>query len=179
MHLFTYLCNSHEAHGQPYAIYYHVIGVWLSCGEYRDDRHLLEDGTRDWCCLEPRYRHSSFLSLSTIQLRYMEMSHLHKVTAGCTCCFISCCAYGCTHFTHMHRKSTEVVVQSQNEVPALVPFCIFPHFSILLKLPLLFYPELMKKLLQISLLTQNIHNFGVAEVFYSAGFFFPSQKQNF
>lgn len=107
------------------------------------------------------------------------MSHLHKVTAGCTCCFISCCAYGCTHFTHMHRKSTEVVVQSQNEVPALVPFCIFPHFSILLKLPLLFYPELMKKLLQISLLTQNIHNFGVAEVLYSAGFFFPSQKQNF
>lgn len=58
----------------------------------RDDRHLLEGVTRDWCCLEPGQRHSSFLSLCTTQLRYMEMSHLHKVTTGCTCCFISCCA---------------------------------------------------------------------------------------
>lgn len=145
-------------------MYHHVTGVWLICAEWqRCQASAVKGDTSNWCHPEPVHKHP-------VPSPCAQDSWDTRICYVCTRRQQG--AHAVTHFTHTHIKSTEVAIKSQNEASGLVPFCIFLHFSILLKFPLLFQCELMKKLLQISLLTFNTtavsHNW---EVFYYAGFF--------
>lgn len=90
---------------------------------------------------------------------------------GAHCCFISHCNKAAL-ISHIERAQ-KLWFKPEWSV-CFGSILHLPSFLCTFKTPFVFYPELMKKLLEISLLTYNIHNFWVAEFYFILqGCFFP------
>lgn len=113
----------------PVSHIWHTSGIWLMCAEYRQGRHPLWKAAKDLASFGA-HGHALYFPLPA----HMALeTHRYVMPA-----WANYALRDVSPFTDLYLKSTEAAIQKQNEVAALIPFCLSLHSSMLLKLSLLF-----------------------------------------